>query len=88
MMERLEDCLVACDVRPDLDQSSDHLPVSTKLLLGTEKPTVRRRRLWKKLDTEKLKGSFPAGLPQSERALNSREAIDAYVDELTNAIGV
>ena len=88
MTERLKDCLVACDVRPELDQFSDHLHVSTKLLLETEKSIFRRRRLWKKLDTEKLKDSFPAGSPQPERALNSREAIDAYVDDLTNAIGV
>lgn len=64
MTERLEDCLVACDVRPEPDQSSDHLPVSTKLLLGTEKPTVRRRRLWKKLDTE-TKGFLPRWAPST-----------------------
>lgn len=44
-----------CMTRPEMGQSSDHIPVSTKLLLQCEATVVPRRRAWKIIDMEKLK---------------------------------
>lgn len=38
-----------------MDQSSDHLPISTKLFLQCKPATVQPRRAWKMMDMEKLK---------------------------------
>lgn len=86
MTERLRDCLVRCDIAPKLDQSSDHVPVATRLLLEIEKIPVRKRRLCKEMDRDKLKATFPKKPPPPLRNLDSTQQIDIYVKILTEAI--
>lgn len=44
-----------CKTRPEIGQSSDHIPVSTKLLLECKAATICPRQAWKMIDMEKLK---------------------------------
>lgn len=86
MSEKLKDSLVRCDVAPELDQSSDHVPVVTRLLLETEKIPERKRRLWKEMDQKKLTAAFPAGPPNHLSNLSSTNQIDEYAKAFTTVI--
>lgn len=44
-----------CKSRPGMGQSSDHIPLSTRLSLLCEQNTPSRRRAWKTMDMDKLK---------------------------------
>lgn len=55
MSEVLRDRLEFCDTRPELGQSSDHIPVGTTIGLESEAAAPHRRRLWKAIDLDKLK---------------------------------
>ena len=44
MSEYLAERVEHCKTRPDLNQSSDHIPISTRILLGYEIPTPIKRR--------------------------------------------
>ena len=51
LAERLEHFMS----RPEMIQSSDHIPISTRILLGSEQLTNLKRRAWKLLNMEKLR---------------------------------
>ena len=54
MTEKLQCKIEHCKINEELNQSSDHKPISTKLRLGTELMPVRRRRAWKAMDMPKI----------------------------------
>jgi uncharacterized membrane protein len=77
--------LIKCVTRPDIAQSSDHIPIETSLDLRTQPVVTDRKRCWKRLDTGKLlKRLKQATLPDLE--LTSRSQIDTYICELTQAL--
>ena len=55
MSEFLANRLEHCKSRPELDQSSDHIPISTRIYLKSEPQKSTKRRAWKLVDLEKLK---------------------------------
>ena len=55
MFEFLANRLEHCKSRPELDQSSDHIPISTCIYLKSEPQKSTKRKAWKLLDLEKLK---------------------------------
>jgi plasmid maintenance system killer protein len=54
MIERLQASITHCENRRDLDQSSNHISISTIFTLKIEQTFVKERRAWKKIDNEKL----------------------------------
>ena len=76
--------LIKCVTRPDIAQSSDHIPIETSLDLQTQLFETDRKRCWKRLDTGKLLERLrQASLPDLE--LTSRAQIDTYICALTQA---
>ena len=76
MSEYLAERIEHCKTRLDLNQSSDHIPISTRILLGYEIPTPIKRRAWKLLNMEKLREAEQTAPPTSHP--RSREEIDEY----------
>ena len=77
MTENLSERLEHCKVRPEMDQSSDHIPISTKLRFATEPVPVRKKRMFKKTDMEQAEKCFKdVPVPQH---LRTKEEIDLYV---------
>ena len=69
-----------CKTRSEMEQSSDHIPISTKLLLQCEARTTQPRRAWKMMDMEKLRKLLDcAPAPQHPR---NRTEIDLAVEEI------
>ena len=64
--------------RPELNQSSDHVPISTCILLGSEPQPKIKRRAWKLLNLEKLREAEQhAPIPETPR---TTAEIDAYME--------
>jgi hypothetical protein len=54
MIERLQASITHCENRRDLNQSSNHISISTIFTLKIEQTFVKKRRAWKKIDSERL----------------------------------
>jgi exonuclease III len=81
MTSHLADRLEHCMTRPDLSQSSDHIPISTRILCGTEPDLPRaRRRAWKLIDLEKVK-EVAKNAPTLPKPTSAPE-IDEYVEKV------
>ena len=72
LTERLEHCMS----RPELNQLSDHVTISTRITLNSEAQTTRERRAWKLTDMEKLREAEKRAPPP--RTPRSPAEIDAY----------
>lgn len=57
MTRGLVDRLVQCGAAPELNQSSDHIPVVTCLTLESELMVKPRRKAWKLIDMDKLRAA-------------------------------
>lgn len=55
MLESLKDRLEYCKSRSEIDQFSDHIPISTKLQLTSKILSETKRKVFKLLDIDKLK---------------------------------
>ena len=58
MTDSLRHSLLHCYTRQEMNQSSNHIPVSTKLTLEVELSVKRRKRAWKRADEENLAKSL------------------------------
>ena len=76
LTERLEHCMS----RPEMNQSSDHIPISTRILLGSEQLTKVKRRAWKLLNMEKLREA-ESNAPSVTHP-RSAEEIDQYAQTI------
>jgi hypothetical protein len=54
MIERLQASITHCESRRDLNQSSNHISISTIFTLKIEQTSVKEKRAWKKIDSERL----------------------------------
>ena len=86
LVARLEHCMS----RPELNQSSDHIPISTRITLNSEPQTIVERRAWKRVNMEKLREAEKrAPLPFSPRSPDEIEAytitIQEFLREVINA---
>jgi hypothetical protein len=81
MTSHLVDRLEHCMTRPDLSQSSDHIPIFTRILCGIESDLPRaHRRAWKLIDLEKVKEVAKNALTLS-KSISALE-IDEYVEKV------
>ena len=76
LAERLEHCMS----RPEINQSSDHIPISTRILLGSEQLTKVKRRAWKLLNMEKLREAESNAPPVTHP--RSTAEIDQYAQTI------
>ena len=76
MSENLTERLEHCMSRPELNQSSDHIPISTRITLDSEPQTIIERRAWKLLNMEKLREAEKQAPPVTTP--RSHAEIDAY----------
>ena len=77
--------LVKCQVRGDLQQDSDHIPISTVVDLSPPRRRTEARPNWKSTDTTKLKQTFEKNLP-SAKPPRSVEALENLTGALIKAI--
>ena len=83
--QNIQERLTKCTPRLDIAQSSDHLPVETSLDLQTQVSVTTQKRCWKKADIRKLREHLaPTVFTYTEPT--TREQIDTYVYELTQAV--
>jgi len=83
--EKIRSMVLKCEVRTDLHQGSDHLPIATELCLRTSFVQPSARCLWKKMDTEALSAHLRIHLP-ADRPLNDRAEVDDRVTEITRVL--
>ena len=82
MNPTLQNRVVECQVRQDLDHGSDHFPIATEIALAPVEAPLRQQRSWKRMDIEAVEvGAQDLLLPTQ---LDSREAIDQYANYLTS----
>ena len=71
-------------LRPELNQSSDHIPTSTRIALNSKVQTIRERRAWKLTNIRKLREAEKrALLPKTPRY---PAEIDAYTVSIQNIL--
>ena len=66
--------------RPEMNQSSDHIPISTRILLGSEQLTKVKRRKWKLPNMEKLRKAQSNAPPVTHPC--STAEIDQYAQTI------
>ena len=54
MSRYLRERLIHCETKPEWNQSSDHIPISSSILMSSVQTEGRRSRAWKQIDVEKL----------------------------------
>ena len=80
MTTKLTNKIEHCKIRNELDQSSDHKPISTKLLLGTMNNIQIKRRAWKSINMTKIE-SLKNLAPPITHPINITE-IDEAIKQL------
>ena len=81
----LTERLVKCQVREDLHQGSDHLPVETIISRETPARTQPERKLWKRMDQDALRKGLRQYLP-GQRQLQDSHEVAQYARDLTGGI--
>ena len=80
MTEDLTERLEHCTTVPEMNQDSDHIPISTRLWLSCEPLTKLPRKAWKLLNMDKVK-EIEKRTP-APRMPHSIEEIDQYTKEI------
>lgn len=76
---RLHGRITECKTRSDLEQGSDHYPISTRIEVGTVVQLAPRRRNWKIMDREKVEQRAQDLLPLTGEDPASLEAYTQYL---------
>lgn len=73
----LEDKIIICGLRSELDHDSDHIPIAT--ILDTPQCQTQRTRQWRKTDIKKLKDKCTKALSDKvgHEGLQDTQEIDA-----------
>ncbi|KAJ5740912.1 hypothetical protein N7493_000784 [Penicillium malachiteum] len=80
----LEERLISCDISLENHTDSDHLPIKTIIDVETEVVEEVRRRLWKKMDTEKFLKFVSANLPDVANLLLDPTPTPTLIDQKVN----
>jgi hypothetical protein len=80
MIERLQASITHCENKRDLNQSSNHILISTIFTLKIEQTFVKERRVWKKIDNERL--TFCLRLFVVSTSFNNVNDIETFVKEI------
>ncbi|GFF96865.1 pol-like protein [Aspergillus lentulus] len=82
---RLQDSLVRCLPREDLDHDSDHIPLETIFAKPTLERTLPEKWKWELTDKERLHHVLAQNLPDL-RTLTTKQDIDNATKAIVNAI--
>jgi hypothetical protein len=77
--ERLQASITHCESRRDLNQSSNHISMSTIFTLKIEQTSVKEKRTWKKTDSERLTFCLRAFVVSA--SFNNVNDIETFVKE-------
>jgi hypothetical protein len=80
MIERLQASITHCESRRDLNQSSNYISIFTIFTLKIEQTFVKKRRAWKKIDSEKLTFCLRAFVVSA--SFNNVNDIEIFVKEI------
>ncbi|KAI0990829.1 hypothetical protein K3495_g17358 [Podosphaera aphanis] len=90
LSKELENTVLECSPADELEASSDHIPLCTKLRIEPARQTeAEPRPQWKKADWERINQILTAKLEDLTRRgdnLSSLEAIDQQTDAITKAV--
>jgi hypothetical protein len=86
----LADRVIHCNTRPDLNQSSDHIPILTSLTLNSEANIIPPRRAWKSMNWERIRQEElhapPPVLPRSVAEIDQQvTAIQLFLGRVIDA---
>ncbi|KAI3054124.1 hypothetical protein CBS147353_11474 [Aspergillus niger] len=81
----LQDSLIRCRPRDDLDHDSDHIPLETVLAKPSRNRTISERRSWERTDREKLYVRSSRHMPTTT-GLITEEDIDSATKGIVSAI--
>ncbi len=84
MFEELQKKLIHCMIKSKLNQSSNYISISIKIMLEMNLKIERQRRTWKKIDVEKFI-NFWRDLVASA-SLNRRQHIEKYAIKIRQSI--
>lgn len=82
----LEDKIIICGLRSELDHDSDHIPIAT--ILDTPQCQTQRTRQWRKTDIKKLKDKCTKALSDKvgHEGLQDTQGIDAEAYRIVQSI--
>ena len=80
MSKNLRETVIMCETKNNLNQSSNYIFIVITLQMKSKKAKIKRKKIWKSLNVEKLKAIFLKKL--SQRRLNFCEAINIYLNKL------
>jgi exonuclease III len=84
--------LAACEVAPDVDADSDHLPIRLLLDITTPPPQAPKRRNWKAMDAQKLCEFVAANMDPNRwsesgpQAMNTPNQINTATEHLIEIV--
>jgi hypothetical protein len=84
MFEELQKRLIHCMIKSKLNQSSDHISISIKIMLEMNLKIERQRRAWKKIDVEKLLNFWRDSVVSA--SLNCRQHVEKYAIRIRQSI--
>jgi hypothetical protein len=84
MTSRLQACVTHCESRLDLNQFSDHISVFTIFTLKMKQTSITEKRVWKRLDYDKLCAHLLLFVVSS--ASRSENEIENLTQELQRSI--
>jgi hypothetical protein len=84
MFEELQKKLIHYMIRSKLNQSSDHISISIKIMLEMNLKIERQRRTWKKIDVEKLINFWRNSVASA--SLNRRQHVEKYAIRIRQSI--
>jgi hypothetical protein len=84
MFEKLQKKLIHCVIKSKLNQSSDHISISIKIMLKMNLKIERQRRAWKKIDVEKLFNFWRDFVAFA--SLNRRQHVEKYAIRIRQSL--
>jgi hypothetical protein len=80
MIERLQASITHCESKRDLNQSSNHISIFTIFTLKIEQTSVKKRKVWKKIDIERLTSCLRAFVVSA--SFNNVNDIETFVKKI------
>ncbi len=84
MFEKLQKKLIHCMIRSKLNQSSNYISISIKIMLEMNLKIERQRRTWKKIDVEKLINFWRDSVAFA--SFNRRQHVEKYAIRIRQSI--
>jgi hypothetical protein len=84
MISWLVNSVISCETRSDLNQSSNHISIFITLTLEIDSVSIRQKRVWKRVDVEKLRSNLRLFIVSS--SLNIVEQMKVFANLIQSSI--